>query len=88
MSVSSSMSSMDYVEHIEAQSRKLTWAKQVESREQLDSSQTNASLEHTKNPVYIPHGNNSNNMNNIFLFLNLESSVILYQANQPADPQL
>ena len=88
MSVSSSMSSMDYVEHIEAQSRKLTWAKQVESREQLDSSQTNTSLEHIKNPVYIPHDNNSNNMNNTFLSPNLESSVILYQTNQPADPQL
>lgn len=84
----SSMSLMDYAEHIEAQSRKLTWAKQVESREQLDSSQTNTSLEHIKNPVYIPHGNNSNNMNNTFLFPNLESSVILYQTNQPADPQL
>ena len=45
-------------------------------------------LRYVEIPVHIPHGNNTNNVNNTLASSNLELLVMPYQANQPADPQL
>ena len=86
MFVSLSASLMDYAEYIEAQSIKLTQAEQVKRREQADHSQTNIPLEYAGISVHIPHGNDTNNVDNTLASSNLEPLVILYQANQPVDP--
>ena len=90
MSVNSSVSLMDYVECMQAQSGKLTWAKQIERKEKQDPSLSYVPLETVylkpaNNLIYISH---SSNTNNICSFPNLEPLVIPYQADQLADPQL
>jgi len=75
---------MDYAEQIQAQSNNISWAEQLEMGEQPNPSQINIPLEQNvlSNPVYMPQGSN----NNIMLSPpNLKPSVILYQADQPAD---
>jgi len=74
---------MDYVECMQAQSGKLTWAKQIEREEKQDLSLSYVSLE----TVYLEPANNliyisySSNTNNICFFPNLEPLVIPYQAD-------
>jgi len=54
----------------------------------VDSSQTNIPLEYAEILMYILCSNNTNNINNILTFPNLEPLVIPYQANQLVDLQL
>jgi len=42
-------------------------------------------LEYAGISVYVPHGNDTNNIDNILASSNLESLVIIYWANQPVD---
>ena len=67
MSVNSSVSLMDYVECMQAQSGKLTWAKQIERKEKQDPSLSYVPLETVylkpaNNLIYISHSSNTNNM--------------------------
>jgi len=85
---------MDYAECIQVQARNLSWAKQVKNGKVQHfflsyTSLKNITLE-TMNMkpavkhVHIPYILKTNNT----FVLGLELLVILYQANQPADPQL